>query len=822
MPGSKVGNSLRLKGPTTNRIRRHTAGPEPEERLTLEPTAVMPASPPEPARPPRPLGDLSRARVEDVVEAIGSHFAEQLGAPRTSVMRRALRELLAHLEGFLGQTWQERWEAAGLNERDRPVIDIAGDNRPLRQRLLTAVGLVFAARVVRPSLFAFRSYRFPRFTGWFRSIAADPLLEEFCRRTEQLTVSSPRQAKARLDIACVLTVYGIELKDLTAEGLLHYAVECRTHGLAGEDIQSGSFSGTLAWPVLHDMGHFPESVPRTLRGAVTRGQRPIEELVDRHRLCNGAVRDLLVDYIHRRCVGQDYSTRKNVIHHLVKLWWKQIEEINPDQADLHLSEETFQKWKEWLMVLPDGKPRLCVDAPLLTIRALYLDLHTWAVAEPERWAVWVAPNPIRDDDLRWFHLRRRKIQERTAGRTRVRQPLLPILSRHVNDTWHRLRDLMEAAKSVEDGREFAFEGATWLRVGTQEKTARPPIRAVNRATGELVRVSWLENLAFWQWAVVEALRLAGLRVEELVELTHLSIRQYQRPSGEVVALLVVSPSKSDRERVIPMSAELFHVLAQVIRRHRDEHGTVPACQRYDLHECVWSEKMPFLFQTLHSGTQRGMSTTSAWRMIRRATAELAATTHPEFADIKFSPQDFRRLFATELVNNGLPIHIGAALLGHLNIQTTRGYVAVFDEDVISHYQQYLAQRRAERPTDEYREPTRAEWDDFQEHFDKRRVELGSCGRPYGTPCAHEHACVRCPMLSINPKMLPRLDELEEDLVSRRRRAVAEGWRGEVEGLDLTLTFLRSKREQTRRFHRSGPVSLGIPVIPHQNSQVTDG
>lgn len=29
---------------------------------------------------------------------------------------------------------------------------------------------------------------------------------------------------------------------------------------------------------------------------------------------------------------------------------------------------------------------------------------------------------------------------------------------------------------------------------------------------------------------------------------------------------------------------------------------------------------------------------------------------------------------------------------------------------------------------------------------------------------HEHACIRCPMLSINPKMLPRLDELEADLV----------------------------------------------------------
>ena len=101
--------------------------------------------------------------------------------------------------------------------------------------------------------------------------------------------------------------------------------------------------------------------------------------------------------------------------------------------------------------------------------------------------------------------------------------------------------------------------------------------------------------------------------------------------------------------------------------------------------------------------------------------------------------------------------------------------------------------------------------EFEEHFDKRRVELGSCGRPYGTPCAHEHACVRCPMLSVNPKMLPRLDELETDLLARRQRAVNEGWRGEVEGLELTLKYLHSKRIQAQRATTVGPVSLGMPA-----------
>jgi len=213
-----------------------------------------------------------------------------------------------------------------------------------------------------------------------------------------------------------------------------------------------------------------------------------------------------------------------------------------------------------------------------------------------------------------------------------------------------------------------------------------------------------------------------------------------------------------------------------------------------------------------------MGTRTVRQLVTRA-AEALIPTHPAFAEVSFSPHDFRRLLATELVNNGLPIHIGAALLGHLDLQTTRGYVAVFPEDVITHYQQFLARRRARRPEGEYRQPTEAEWQDFQEHFDKRKVELGSCGRPYGTPCTHEHACIRCPMLSVNPKMLLRLDELETDLRARRERAIAEGWQGEVDGLNLTLTFLRAKRTQARRaaaLHSrtgTGPVMVTLSKPP---------
>jgi site-specific recombinase XerD len=36
-----------------------------------------------------------------------------------------------------------------------------------------------------------------------------------------------------------------------------------------------------------------------------------------------------------------------------------------------------------------------------------------------------------------------------------------------------------------------------------------------------------------------------------------------------------------------------------------------------------------------------------------------------------------RIFSTETVNSGLPIHIAARLLGHLDLNTTQGYVAVY-------------------------------------------------------------------------------------------------------------------------------------------------
>ncbi|MFI6079276.1 tyrosine-type recombinase/integrase [Actinoplanes sp. NPDC051343] len=232
--------------------------------------------------------------------------------------------------------------------------------------------------------------------------------------------------------------------------------------------------------------------------------------------------------------------------------------------------------------------------------------------------------------------------------------------------------------------------------------------------------------------------------------------------------------------------------------------------RYDGHEQVTGPPLPHLFQRT-VGIRQEVVSTRLVQILLTATMTRTGLRDLTGQPLHVTPHDFRRMFATEAVTGGLPVHIAAKILGHHHLTTTQAYLAVFQDDLIRTYRGFLDRRRAVRPEAEYRQPTDDEWREFHEHFQLRKLELGTCGRPYGTPCKHEHACIRCPMLNVNPKMLARLAELEEDLHARRTRAETEGWFGEIEGLDLTLRFLADKRQQAIRLGQvTGTVGLGMP------------
>ncbi|QJY50783.1 site-specific integrase [Pseudonocardia broussonetiae] len=775
---------------------------------------MTPAPAPAPAVPPRPHGNLDAASAEQIMAVVERVWPRK--SQRTYDRRRGMRRLLDLMAEFPGATWQQRWLASGFDVPDRPVRELA-DTDWARGEITHSLMLLCCLRVIRPSLAAFRGNRFVRYHEHFEPAQADPQLEEFVRLVQAQDTSPHYRRCARFDIAGALTSQGITFTDLTAEAFLHYATETR-RGHFGHGYEL--YVGHLAWEVLHQSGHFPPRVPSTLRAALRSPALTPTELVDLHEVGNPDARAMLIAYLTRRSHDLDYTSLRCLASDLCRSFWGEIERINPDQSDLALSERTYQAWRVALGTRRDGKPRLGADAIVTNVRALYLDLQGWATQEPEQWARWVATCPISSRDVKARAKARRRTKERMDNRTRVLQPLLPVLVAAVEHRREHMAQLLGAATTAEAGQRITVDDRHYTRLFSagdarhQRIHGRPNIRVLDEQSGRPVNVTSGEDTAFWEWACVETLRHTGARNEEVLELSQLSIRQYVRPNGEVVALLVIAPSKTDRERVIPMTAELFHVIACIIRRLTRGRPAIALATRYDKAEHVTSEPQPFLFQRTIGQRTEVITPGSLREMLFRLCAGLAVT-HPQLATIRFTPHDFRRLFATDLANHGLPIHIGAALLGHLNLQTFHGYVAVFHEDVIRHYQTHLANRRAGRSIGEYRAVTKDEWGEFEQHFDKRKVELGNCGRPYATPCEHEHACVRCPMLRIDPKMIARLDEIHTDLLARRDHAHAQGWLGEIEGIDLTLRFLGEKRAETlrqARFSRDSLTPVGMPAI----------
>ena len=236
----------------------------------------------------------------------------------------------------------------------------------------------------------------------------------------------------------------------------------------------------------------------------------------------------------------------------------------------------------------------------------------------------------------------------------------------------------------------------------------------------------------------------GVRVEELLELSHHSLVQYRLPStGELVPLLQIAPSKTDAERLLVVSPELADVLSAIICRIRRPDGTVPLVRARDSHELVWLPPTPLLFQRRVGAENHALSGTFVADLLDEALARTGLSDPATGQPLRFTAHDFRRIFITDAVLNGLPPHIAQIIAGHRDIGVTMGYKAVYPDEAITAHRAFLARRRALRPGEEYRQPTDDEWQQFLGHFERRKVSVGTCGRAFATPCIHEHACVRC-------------------------------------------------------------------------------
>ena len=740
---------------------------------------------------------------------------------------RGLNLLLSWLEDQPGGSWHERWLASGAGTagsrwREVPgawLGDHGGYSGGRCSTLCGALHVTICADLVRPSLSWFtaavmRGGALAACMSTTRDPAGFARLAEACA-SEQV----PAGARAHImhRAAVIMGAKGGMLSDITSGDVLELVT-------AEEDTHVSPMPHAAGfYQILHRAGVLEPGAPPVLRELRAAGQRTPGELIDRYRLACGPVRDLLVEYLKERQPALDYSSLRSLAADLGGTFWKDLENHHPGIDSLHLAAEVADAWKQRLRttrktiaVAGGGKSevtaeRISYRQCLTPVRALYLDLSQWAMEDPARWARWVAPCPIGAEEISQRKAARQR-KARMDARTRERLPVLPVLAAAVDERRKAAAELLRSARLAAPGETFTAAGQSLVRAAA----ARPdPARAWadDPASGKRRDLAAEEDRAFWTWATVEVLRHTGVRIEELLEITHHSLIRYRLPAtGELVPLLQITPSKTDTERLLVVSPELADVLSAIISRVRDDRGAVPLVRAYDRHECQWLGPSPFLFQRRWAAQNRTICSGAIRNMLTDALAGTGMT-DAEGQPLRYTPHDFRRMFITDAIMNGLPPHIAQIVAGHQDINVTLGYKAVYPDEAIQAHLAFLARRRALRPTEEYRVPTDAEWAEFLGHFERRKVATGICGRAFGTPCIHEHSCLRCSMHWPDPAQRPRIAEIRENLIARIAEAEREGWLGEVEGLKVSLAGAEDKLTQIGRRSRTAAVDLGLPAAP---------
>jgi integrase len=741
--------------------------------------------------------------------------------------------LLDWLAGQPGQTWQDRWLASGADASGGPWRQVSarwlrghGHQSQHRQEALSrAVVVAISADLIRPSLnwLVTANFRKGSLVGALtrcRDAGGFTQLQALCSADPNVSVAAAGRAVYRT--ALIVAAKGGMLSEVTTGDVLELLeAEAAAHGTAVGATH-------LFYRALHAMGVFGAAAPATLRELRSTGQRTPDELIDRYGLACRPIRDLLVDYLRERQPALDYTSLDSLSNFLGKVFWADLERHHPGIGSLHLSAEAADAWKQRLRTVtrtvrtPGGEqaeltvPRISYRECLTPVRAFYLDLAHWAVEDPARWGPWVVPCPVGKEEISRRKVKRHR-KSRMDARTRERLPVLPVLVRTVDQRRKDAAVLLAAAARAAPGDAFTAAGQTLIR-SVVARSSPGKVWAHDLATGKRRDLGKEEEHAFWAFAAVEVFRATGVRVEELLEISHHSLVQYRLPdTGEIVPLLQIAPSKTDAERLLLVSPELADVLATIIHRVRDQAGAVPLIPGYDSHERLWSPPAPLLFQRRVGSERRAINASGIRGMLTVALAGTGLTDPATGAPLHFTPHDFRRLFITDAILNGLPPHIAQIIAGHRDISVTMGYKAVYPDEAIQAHLAFLARRRALRPGEEYRVPTDAEWQEFLGHFERRKVSTGICGRAFGTLCQHEHSCLRCSLHWPDPSQRPRITEIRDNLIARIAEAEREGWLGEVEGLQVSLAGAEDKLAQIdRRSQNAATVDLGIPALSNRS------
>ncbi|MEU6197073.1 hypothetical protein [Streptomyces sp. NPDC047061] len=432
--------------------------------------------PPRPPEPTWPATRHSRARIHE--RLLAPPFISE--SARNQEGREAgLIKVLDWLEGQPGDTWQARWLANGAEEagnvawRQTACRVLRGrewtGQAPWGEFIQLGRGLLplLAADVIRPSL------------AWmFTPGSIKNLIAEMARgrdpdgftKLSALAQEDPgnthtKEAALRR-IAGLLAAKGGTVADIAVGDCLQVV-----HIMAARGRRDTSL---YFYQMLHALGVFPATAPRTVRAFATQGQVGIEGLIDRYDLACRPIRDLLVAYLRERQPALDYATLRSMSFGLGQMFWKDLEMHHPGISSLRLEPDVAAAWKRRVarkrvtVTSPDGTtsqtevPRADLGMNYMSmVRAFYLDIAQWAMEDPPTWGPWAAPCPIRDSEMsrRKVHAHRKS---RMDQRTRERLPALPALVTAADTARKAAAERLTAAQQTAPGQLFTAGGQTLL------------------------------------------------------------------------------------------------------------------------------------------------------------------------------------------------------------------------------------------------------------------------------------------------------------------------------------------------------------------------
>jgi len=730
------------------------------------------------SKPVIPL-DLAHADPERVMAAL----SEKDGTWRLRYRRRhAAAGVLKWLATAPGETWTDRWNLLGATEgweAKRPTREQEHARNAWAFGVTELIG-VGALTVdwdwyLRPNQGHNKNpLEGPDTDGWAAARAAMTrrgLNQGSTKRVTRLLVTLSLKNNSPLG-------------GLTPAHVVEYAAIRLGPRADGRRLKHHAAPG-LVYQILWEAGLLPKGSPAEL-SAITSKRRTARDLVSAYSLRTTWFNELLIMYVEDALVsGTDFVTAKSYVRVLGGVFWRAVEEVDPDPNTLHLSGPTATSVKARMRLNDDGTERLSYLSTLFSIRAFYNTIRDQAADDP-RYVPFVAPSPVRSDEFSGWNKHQESRKAVQDQRTRDLTPVLPKFRAYTLREALRLGQMLMAARAAGHQCTFQFDGTTW----TTHLTASDLVN-ITDTSGNTIRLSRVEDEAFWTWAFLEVLNSLGPRIEEVTELTERSIVLFETSKGKV-PLLHITPSKTNRERLIPINQDLLTVLKQILRRHKATHGRVPSVSRWDRHEEVWSPPMPFLFQTLMAGQHRVLSAQLARKFLAESISRSGILLDGGEVPT-FKPHDLRRLWTTRAVNTGLPVHVAAAILGHKSLETTRGYIATFTKESLAAYQNWIAHLRSQRPAEEYHDATPKDLAATDNYLTGRAVQGGQCTRTYDTDCSVGHNCRRCPLVALGPDARTQLAAQHEDSQVRLDTATTSGWTAEAEGHLLDLQAIRGKQ-----------------------------